>query len=145
MLPYQVEQYAFRLLEEQGLDDWGFEFLEARRTAGLCIYKRKVIAVSRPFIRLNSDLEIIDTVKHEVAHALVGSQAHHGPIWRLKCIELGGNPEATCTDGLFPMGKYVAVCRVCGKRHHKYRKPKGLRFCKKCYHLGFREPLEYKI
>jgi hypothetical protein len=39
----------------------------------------------------------IDTLRHEVAHAIAGHAAGHGPAWRAACRMVGANPERTYT------------------------------------------------
>ena len=38
--------------------------------------------------------EIRDTVLHEIAHALVGPEARHGPEWKAIAKRLGATPRA---------------------------------------------------
>ena len=37
--------------------------------------------------------QAFDTLRHEVAHALAGSKAGHGPQWKAWCRALGANPQ----------------------------------------------------
>jgi hypothetical protein len=64
----------------------------------------------------------LDTLLHETAHALAGSDAGHGPAWKAWCVELGAEPER-CADarsaGLVPPKskkgpKWRWTCPTCG-------------------------------
>lgn len=62
--------------------------------------------------------QLLDTLRHEVAHALVGPEADHGYLWRQKCREIGANPERTVSmnqSGIKNHTTYKAVCGRCGK------------------------------
>ena len=63
-----------------------------------------------------------NTILHEVAHLLVGAGHHHDKWWRLKFIELGGNPDRDMEDfdtvyKLKEHKKYIFVCPHCGKEY----------------------------
>jgi hypothetical protein len=49
----------------------------------------------------------------------------------MKCLEIGGDGQrAFSADNTVTIeGKYVAICPRCGKRYHKYRRFKRLRYC----------------
>src|SRR5690625_5271673 len=76
-----LKAYALRKMEEYGLLErgWSFEFDGASTRFGLCHFGRKVISVSEPLVLLNAEPECRETVLHEIAHALAGPRAGHGP------------------------------------------------------------------
>jgi Zn-dependent protease with chaperone function len=71
-----VEKLALSLMEKHDLlsKDWKFVFDNGRRRLGFCNYKKKTISLSRKFIPLLDDEEIIDIILHEIAHALTGKK-----------------------------------------------------------------------
>ena len=81
---------ANRLLNEHGLSakGWRFDFDNARRL-GLCTYSTKTISISRHMAAAASIEDVEQTLLHEVAHALVGSGAGHGPLWKAKAASIG--------------------------------------------------------
>jgi predicted SprT family Zn-dependent metalloprotease len=83
-----------RLVAEHGLYDWRLA-ITARMTsaAGYCHYQSKTISIAEWLTLRAGPAEIIDTVRHEVAHAIAGQDANHGPAWRRMAIELGARPE----------------------------------------------------
>ena len=88
---------ANRLLKENGLDDWSFKFSNAKKAFGTCDHKAKTIVLSPYLTALNPEEYILDTILHEIAHALVGFRKAHGYEWRACCMRIGCKPEA-CYD-----------------------------------------------
>lgn len=58
--------------------------------AGRCDYRKKIIELQPNFILWNSDYEVIETILHEVAHALMPRHGHN-KFWKRKLLEIGGN------------------------------------------------------
>jgi len=118
-------------MEQHGLAHWTFKFDGAVRRLGYCSSHRQVLSFSTQFIKLNDESVFIDTVLHEIAHALVGHQAGHGYIWKQKAKELGCSPKR-CADGSKinkPSSKYEGICSKCGwKSAGRNRMRKGAKF-----------------
>lgn len=85
---------ARRLMEEHGLTGWTLAFVEARRRLGDCHYQDRVIRISRAHALEGSEEQIRDTVLHEIAHAIAGPEAGHGPLWRATARRIGATPRA---------------------------------------------------
>lgn len=136
-------------LARRELDRWGFESLpvrltNARRTLGNCWWIRqdgkyypKVIGLSRHWIAVASDEELIDTIKHEVAHACAieyASDRGHGLVWKAWAQLLGARPEAF-TNGGIPY-QWELSCdscrRVVVRRHRRLLKWSQGRHCSLC-------------
>lgn len=119
-----LEELALSYMEEYGLLDegWKLKWDTAKNRAGVCNFTRKVIGLSKFVATYRPFEETEDTILHEIAHALVGPRAGHGPIWKAKAAEIGARPEACFDPGDdLPKGKYEAVCPACGKRELAYR------------------------
>ena len=43
--------------------------------------------------------EVRDTILHEIAHALAGAKARHGPAWKAIAKRLGATPKARAEEG----------------------------------------------
>lgn len=95
---YEAKRMAREIMREHGLHDWALRISSAKKAQGSCSYTKREIALSGVFIRLNDAPRVRLTILHEVAHALVGRQAGHGPIWRNKCIEIGGDGKQYATN-----------------------------------------------
>jgi hypothetical protein len=83
---------------------------------GQCNHTKKIISITHNYLNTPEDLpieEYLDTINHEVAHALTRGHKHD-KVWKDKCIELGGNGK-TC--GNISLRKYFYS--------HKYGCDKG--------------------
>ncbi|MBN9201052.1 MAG: SprT-like domain-containing protein, partial [Microbacterium chocolatum] len=72
---HRVRGWAHALIALHLDESWTFGFDNAKRRAGLCDYRARRISVSRYLAARYSDDENHQTLLHEVAHALAGSQA----------------------------------------------------------------------
>ena len=66
-----------------------------RQVLGLCSYKNRVISLSVPYMQIVPANLVEDTILHEIAHAMVGPEAGHGPIWKKMAEYVGCKPSAT--------------------------------------------------
>ena len=82
------------LMDEHGLAEWTFAFLEAKRRLGDCNFDERVIRIGRAHALDASEAEIRDTILHEIAHALAGPEACHGPQWKPIAKRVGATPRA---------------------------------------------------
>jgi len=89
-----VAGMARGLMEEHGLADWTLAFVEARRRLGDCHFGDRVIRISRAHALQGSEEQIRDTVLHEIAHAIAGPEAGHGPLWKATARRIGATPRA---------------------------------------------------
>lgn len=64
---------------------------------GLCSYKDKCIILNAHHIDIHSDLDIINTIKHEVAHALTPGMGHN-EVWADKAREIGCDQISPCSN-----------------------------------------------
>ena len=135
-----VTSTANRLLVEHGLAErgWKFELDNARRRAGRCSFRHKVVSLSKYYVALNltdKPDDILDTILHEIAHAIAGHAAGHGPEWKEVCTRIGARPER-CYDSSkvkMPDGNMVATCGGCAKTFRKHRVKRGrVRWCAAC-------------
>jgi predicted SprT family Zn-dependent metalloprotease len=86
----------FDRLAAEYLDGWTFE-VSARMTsaAGYCYHEDKVIRIAEWLMLIGTKAEILDVVRHEVAHAMAGHEAHHGRVWKVACLIVGADPSRT--------------------------------------------------
>lgn len=78
------------------------------------------------------DDEVHQILLHEVAHAIAGSRAGHGPVWRKTADELGYVGKRT-HDGPVAVdrARWLGRCPA-GHEHHRFRKPSRPLSCAKC-------------
>ena len=89
-----VAGMARRLMDEHGLTGWTLAFGEARKRLGACHFRHHVIWISRTHALDGSEEQIRDTVLHEIAHAIAGPEAGHGPLWKAIARRIGATPRA---------------------------------------------------
>lgn len=88
----QIEAVAIadELLKKHNLHwTWKIQWNKSEKHLGQCWFDQKVIAISVYMLNSSSEAEFKDTVLHEIAHALVGYEANHGPVWKAKALEIG--------------------------------------------------------
>jgi predicted SprT family Zn-dependent metalloprotease len=127
-----VRRLGLALIAEHGLDGWRLEFDRARRRAGICRYDRRVIGLSGPLMRLYDEPEVRETILHEIAHALAGARAGHGPRWKAIARRIGST-GARCVDVEAPRvpGAWVGTC-ASGHSVDLHRSPRRVRSCTQC-------------
>ena len=79
--------------------DWehhyiGVEIENSRTVLGRATNLGRV-KISRAFIGTQAWDDLLDTVRHELAHLVAGLNARHGPDWRRVARDLGAVPEAS--------------------------------------------------
>lgn len=85
---------ARQKMDLHGLKDWRLGFSAAKRRYGMCSYKRRTIEISLHHAVDGLTDEVVDTILHEIAHALAGPSAGHGPKWKQIAISIGATPKA---------------------------------------------------
>ncbi|MBC7518891.1 MAG: SprT-like domain-containing protein [Microbacteriaceae bacterium] len=128
----RVRQWAVALIALHLDSSWSFAFDAAKTRAGLCNYTHHRITVSRHLAARFDDDEIHQVLLHEVAHAMAGSRAAHGPRWRAVASELG-YVGTRLHDGAIAseLAPWVGAC-VGGHLHYRYRRPTRVLACGKC-------------
>ena len=134
MTPPALKLLARALLDAHGLHDWTFKFDSHKITFGRCWWHRKLVTISKPMALLNSDTDVVDTLLHEIAHALTPMDRCHGIAWQAKCVEIGAKPERFyCAEKIEqPKGRWVATCPRCKREFRRFRRVKGRRYCMHC-------------
>lgn len=128
-----ILESARNMLIEYGLRGWKVITDSNKTTFGVCYYSRRTLSFSK-YLENHSDDQIIDTIKHEVAHARVSSKAGvavgHNEEWRQTFISMGGSgmrcSEQSLTEHLWE-GACDSGCQVF-RRHRRIRNA----FCPTC-------------
>ena len=132
----EIEHFAREALNRFGLKEkgWTFSWDRARKRFGSCNFGRKQITVSLHLAHLNEPEQSRDTILHEIAHAIAGREAGHGPKWQEACRRVGARPER-CYDSkevVQPSSRYVRYCGSCGQTIPVYRKTRSKHACGHC-------------
>lgn len=107
-----IETRASLLFRRHGLIGWRLRWGRARTQIGMCRYETKEITLSRPLL---NDMWH-DTLLHEIAHALTPGHGHDR-VWRVKCVEIGANPQPRSKRIRLPDSSYnyATICRSCNE------------------------------
>ena len=117
-------------MDKYGLCDWKLELDHAKVRAGACHFTEKKISFSRYFINHANELDINDTILHEIAHALVGPNHGHDSVWKTMAKKIGCSAKR-CHTLEFSDYKWVRFCtNHCWEQKIHRRKPNLV--CKKC-------------
>jgi predicted SprT family Zn-dependent metalloprotease len=120
------EKFANDLLVEHNLTDWKFVWNKKLSTGawGVCHYRTKEIHLNQKYALVESKENVIDTIVHEIAHALTPGYGH-GEVWKAKCRELGCRDKQyknLAEDSIKKLAKYKGTCPTCGHEIFSGRK-----------------------
>lgn len=120
------------ITEHLGAGSWGFGFDHAKTRAGQCDFARKRITVSRHLAARFSDDDVEQVLLHEVAHALAGARAGHGPKWKRTAAAIGYT-GSRLHDGPIAseLAPWIGTCPA-GHEHFRYRTPTRPLACARC-------------
>ena len=126
----EVSRIARSKMDEHKLHLWTLKFKKSKSFAGQCqkhFWNEKpersygVITLSSCFMEVFDEKEVMETILHEIAHALT-SPVHrsHGKEWRAKALSIGSTGERCVPKSApRPEGKYRGVC----PNGHEYPAP----------------------
>lgn len=125
------------LLVKHNLHSWKCKINnEHNEWSGICNHSRKTIELSHYLSRCSLDY-ILDTILHEIAHAIAGYHEHHGVRWHKIAREIGCSGEI---HGVKISEKYLAICENCGYHHTRtqlaYNNKFSCSFCCEKYSEG---------
>lgn len=128
----RVRRWADALIALHLDPGWTFAFDSAKTRAGLCNYTSRTISVSRYLASRYEDDEIHQVLLHEVAHAIAGTRAGHGPKWKAIAADLGYEGKRL-HDGEIAneLAPWVGSCPA-GHVHYRYRRPTRALACGRC-------------
>lgn len=147
---------ARQKMDENGLQDWNIKIETAYSRAGVCFHYEKEIRLSEQYIAKVPDEEVLDTILHEIAHAILPIGHGHDDVWRTTCIKIGARPNRCFPDEFKLEMKWVAICSTCGTRFGRMKRARrgSIRWCRKCHKkypddlsksiLKFQPNIEYK-
>ena len=94
----EVAAIARELMDRHGLSMWTLRFNGSRNRLGTCDSRRKTILLGRIHAVEGTRKQITDTILHEIAHALAGPAAGHGPAWKAIARQLGATPKSCAPE-----------------------------------------------
>ncbi|MBN2164291.1 MAG: SprT-like domain-containing protein [Pontiellaceae bacterium] len=125
-----IHRQAHELLKQHELPDWKFCMDHSTRRAGACNYRDKTISISHHLALNGSANDILDTLLHEIAHALVGRKHNHDAVWKAKAREIGCSGDRTHRMELAPPRWRVRCENNCWSHTAQRRNPRLI--CRTC-------------
>lgn len=105
------------LCETHGIEGWRLVFNPSLvSTLGRCWHQRKEIHLSERMVAELPERAPL-TLRHELAHALAGSGAGHGVVWKRACRVVGAIPARLADvpkEFIMAGYNYRPVCPECG-------------------------------
>ena len=128
----RVRRWADALIALHLDPSWSFGFDHARTRAGLCNYSQKRITVSRHLAARYDDDDIHQVLLHEIAHALAGPRAGHGPRWKQIGADLGyEGGRVHDGPGANELAPWIGTCPN-GHTVYRHRRPTKASSCSVC-------------
>lgn len=127
MTQMEARRIAVKLLRDNGLGDWTVKFDRAKTRAGQCHAGKREISLSAPLLKVRSREESMNTITHEIAHAIVGPRHGHDRVWQRKHRELGGDGKRCFTDtkAIREQAPWIGRCAH-GVETGRFRRPKQM-------------------
>lgn len=135
----RAEMMARDLIGFYQLDGWSLKWDKAVTRNGQCRYGRREIGLSRRIFELANEEKALNTIVHELAHAVLGFGYGHGPVWAMTARAMGCDGHA-CNTIVDPqmLAKRCYRCTSCGWKYFCNRRLKnvGTRYHKLCKEKG---------
>lgn len=137
-----IEVKFRELSKEYRLGLWHLTFSNGVTQLGYCWPSKREIAISQKFLEVAPFEKMIDTLLHEIAHALdylERGYTNHDANWKKWCRVVGADPTRTASlpPEYSPEQKYNVICGECGIIGQRARKTKAYKqnrkICRKCY------------
>ncbi|CAB4638087.1 unannotated protein [freshwater metagenome] len=124
---------AKQKMQEHGLSSpWEFIFDSAKQRAGLCNYTDYQISLSKYIVEYHNLDQSEQVILHEIAHALAGKSAGHGPNWKKVAKSIGYRGEKfTGKEIAEQTARWIGECKN-GHRHYRFKSPKAQLACGYC-------------
>lgn len=110
-------------MDKAGLVGWGVGYNNTYTRLGQCSYSQRTIYLSKPHTFKGSEARVLNTIRHEIAHAFCPGH-HHDEVWYRKAVELGctGDRCTSVVGELVPQKRYNVICPTCQKYHRQVQK-----------------------
>lgn len=99
MTRQQASELLRTTLNQHGLTNWSVRLNQNAESSflGMCSHKDKCIILSAHHIDIHPDPDVINTIRHEVAHALTPGCGHN-VTWQAKAREIGCDNTLPCSN-----------------------------------------------
>jgi len=126
---------AKSMMQKHGLLErgWTFGIDKAKTRMGACYSDLKKITFSIYLVLHCKEEEFLNVVLHEIAHALAGHSAGHGPMWKSVAQSIGCDGQRCCYNKEFNDAvkalKTQFVCACGSTKILQYKKPRNSMCC----------------
>lgn len=119
----KAQLIARDLMNFHRLENWQFKFSNAVSFFGYCHWSKKLITLSKNLVEMNPEEKVIETILHEIAHAIAPKYAHHGPDWKKAAVSIGCAP-IRCYDNTVarPSKRFIGTCPKCSVTIERHRR-----------------------
>lgn len=118
---HEIERHARALMTAHGVGSLAFEFDRGKRRLGSTRFVTignttlpQKITLSKHYAVLLPEDEIRDVILHEIAHALAGHKAGHGPVWKAAARRVGAKAQRCAAPSASPEATVIGRCDPCG-------------------------------
>ncbi len=95
--------------------DFSFSWDRSFVRFGFCHRLKKRITISKRLTELNSEEIFINTILHEIAHAISPAFSHHDEEWRKNAVSIGCDGQRCYGDDVVQVKPlYRITCQKCG-------------------------------
>lgn len=120
-------KYHVKFLEPLG-KQVKLSFNRDKTRAGVCFYNPLEIKISEYYLnsKIVTENDVSNTLLHEIAHAISGHEAGHGPKWKKVAKSIGCDGKR-CTKAFLQANeyKYTLKCNLgCVIKRHKLKRNK---------------------
>jgi hypothetical protein len=127
-------------MAKHGLIDWRFSFTKSQRSFGTCSYNYREITLSAPLVMVNNEKRVMNTILHEIAHALTPKH-NHDAVWVAKAREIGCTGQACWKPVRFggdtvEVKRWLRTCPKCGHQVECVGRGDRYRYCRECKYLA---------
>jgi predicted SprT family Zn-dependent metalloprotease len=131
-----------QLCEKHKVVGWKLAFYNKKRAIAQAWFGPKIVYISKYFFEHNTDEEIDDTIKHEIAHILAGAKNRHNSRWQQWCEIVGCRPKAFQSTPIDMPYKYFYQCPNCKKMFKTFRPITSKSSCGVCCKSSFNKEYE---
>ncbi len=142
-----VTSMAQAMMKEHGLleEGWSFQVDRAKARCGCCTFGPNIISISKFYIQGQhvTTQDIRNTILHEIAHALAGPDAGHGPKWKAIALKIGCDGTRLNSSWTGAPRRYIISCE-CGRINRSRHRLHGFykkHTCKYCENIRIKDSM----
>lgn len=128
----EAEELCKATMQKHGVGHWKFRWTNHKTIAGRCLTQlwnknparsMGIVELSKPVTKASVKADVVDTIQHEVAHAITDpSTKDHGPEWKASCRITGAVPTASGRKPDVTLkGRYKGSCEN-GHSYYRHKK-----------------------